>query len=100
MPAGTHHSASTSHANQRQPSDAFHNAHVKATAPISFINTWLHAVNRHGYTPPMFAIGAAIVWFLTAPFIGVFDDPANGLYVGLALFALHDAIAIALPTRG
>lgn len=48
----------------------------------------------------MFAIAAAIVWLITAPFIGVFDDPANGLYVGLALFALHHAIAIALPFRG
>lgn len=39
----------------------------------------------------MFALVATIVWFLTAPFIGAFDDPANGLYVGLALFAAHFA---------
>jgi hypothetical protein len=47
----------------------------------------------------MFAIAAAIVWFLTAPFIGVFDDPANGLYIGLALFALHFGVPVSLPKR-
>lgn len=46
----------------------------------------------------MFAVAAAIVWFITAPFLGVFDDPANGLYLGLALFALHHAIEIGIPT--
>ena len=54
-------------------------------------------MRRRGYTRRMFAIAAAIVWFLTAPFIGVFDDPANGLYLGLALFAAHHAVNLAVP---
>jgi hypothetical protein len=47
----------------------------------------------------MLAIFAAIVWLVTAPFIGAFDDPANGLYLGLALFALHFGVPIGLPSR-
>jgi hypothetical protein len=45
----------------------------------------------------MFALAAAIVWLLTAPFIGAFDDPANGLYLGLALFAAHFALDVGVP---
>ena len=45
----------------------------------------------------MLAIAAAVVWLITAPFIGAFDDPANGLYVGLALFAAHFAFDLAIP---
>jgi hypothetical protein len=47
----------------------------------------------------MLAIAAAVVWLLTAPFIGAFDDPANGLYIGLALFALHFGLPVSLPKR-
>lgn len=45
----------------------------------------------------MLALAAAIVWLLTAPFIGAFDDPNNGLYLGLALFAAHFAVDLAIP---
>jgi hypothetical protein len=47
----------------------------------------------------MLALAAAVVWLLTAPFIGVFDDPADGLYVGLALFAAHFGLPIGIPGR-
>jgi hypothetical protein len=47
----------------------------------------------------MLAIAAAIVWLVTAPFIGALDDPANGLYLGLALFAAHFGVPLAIPSR-
>jgi sterol desaturase/sphingolipid hydroxylase (fatty acid hydroxylase superfamily) len=43
------------------------------------------------------ALAAAIIWLLTMPAIGVFDDPTNGLYLGLALFAAHFAVDLGVP---
>lgn len=50
-----------------------------------------------GYPYGVLALAAAIIWLLTAPFIGAFDNPANGLYLGLALFAAHFAVDIGIP---
>lgn len=47
----------------------------------------------------MFALAAAIVWLLTMPAIGVFDDAENGLFLGLALLAAHLAIPLSGPWR-
>lgn len=47
----------------------------------------------------MLAVAAAVVWLVTAPFIGAFDDPANGLYIRLALLALHFGLPISIPGR-
>jgi hypothetical protein len=48
----------------------------------------------------MLAIAAAVIWLITAPFIGAFDDPANGLYIGLALFAAHFGLGPLMPWPG
>lgn len=46
----------------------------------------------------MFALAAAVVWFLTAPYIDVIDQ-GDGLYTGLALLALHFAADVPLPLK-
>jgi hypothetical protein len=64
---------------------------VRAATPIPcFRFVWI------GYQHAMFALIAAIIWFLAA--FGVHIGSVNLLLLGLAFLGLHFAWAIGLPT--